>query len=139
MVFVVIQDMEHSVTVEEHYSNYTKNKNFYLTFNSSDRKIQLDSLLCGKSYVYKSLEDTKEENQRVADIVEQAYSKYVQQQTGTDKYPASSSAVMNPETSNNPLKKGFEGDPKKMVDFEKPHCQPFNYEYYSPISGDTIG
>lgn len=37
------------------------------------------------------------------------------------------------------IKNNTESDAKRMIEIEKPYFQPFNYEYYCPITGDTIG
>lgn len=77
VIFIVIVDKEHSNIIEDHYSNYIKHRNFTENYDETKRKIQLDSLLCGKSYSYKSLQDTKEENDNIAEIAEHAYTKFL--------------------------------------------------------------
>jgi hypothetical protein len=146
-VFIVLIDKDHSTGIEDHYSNYLKSTTFSRRFDQKEREIQLDSLVCGKYYLYKSISFCKEENEIISDIVEDAFNRYSQIRVVSEKPQQSNSSISNPDLHNTQIykwnytltKKVCEMDAKRMVDYDRPLCQPFNFEYYCPISGHVVG
>lgn len=98
----------------------------------------MDFLLCGKGYAYKSLSDLKEENEMIGILAEKAYTKYTLINAPQEKSISLAQVLQNPELLNYQSKKSIENDCKRLTEIEKPHYQPFNYEYYCPITGDVI-
>ena len=98
-------------------SNFIKTNNVYKHFTKEDRKIFLDAYVLNKEYIYKSIEDVKEQNERAEKIADEVFTKYHSQF----------------ENKKNELeKKSTKPDQSKLL------VQPYNFDYYLPISGDTV-
>lgn len=96
----------------------------------------IDGLLCNvKTLKYKSLSQVKEDAEYTSTIVEEVLARYNHIQEEEEE--AKQTEYTLKERQPSARKSAPHPDAKKMIEFDKPTCAPFNYDYYDPITGDT--
>ena len=163
MVFIVIQDIEYSMLYDDQPTNFSSWKSVYKTFDMSSRTQEFEKIIFGlnnpytseliklhilnipinfiklRNYFlmnYKSIEEIKEENSRIGEIVDQVWR--IIMPSSHHSVPSIESVIKSITTksdktsANTIVKKGSE------VEYDKALSQPFNYEYFWPITGDFV-
>lgn len=115
--YLVIEEKENCALAESKFSTFSKSKNFFVNYTEKDRKYYIDTYVLNKEFIYKTIDDIKEENEQAANIAEEVFQKYL--------------IIIDPD-------KKSEYDKKNKIEYDKALIQPFNFDYYSPVTGEAI-
>ena len=136
MIFIVIQDAEYTMLYDDQATNYASLKSVYKKYDKSSRTQEFEKIVFGLNNPYKSIDEIKEENLRIGEIVDQVWRIIIPSSHQLAMQPdLAFKGVVNKQDKNSVsivLKKGNE------VEYEKALSQPYNFEYFCPITGDFV-